>query len=101
LITQTTSSTSTVNAVNLPSKSSKNLFVANWDAQLGDFKCSDFSFKAPVATAGSESNMFTRTALSTSSVAGKMRTIAVGTYRIFDINSPAVNISALQGTFPV
>jgi len=62
---------------------------------LADFKCSQYTFKAPVATALSESNIFTRTALSTSSTQGKMRTIAVGTFQMFDINSPAIVIPSL------
>jgi hypothetical protein len=91
-------SSSAINLGNLAatlSRSKKNLFVANWDAQLADFKCSQFTFKAPVATALSESDIFTRTALSSSSTQGKMRAIAAGTFQMFDINNPAILIAGL------
>lgn len=91
VITTTANSASTLNSLNVAAgRTNKNLFVANWDTQLADFKCSEFTFVAPLATAGSEANIFTRTALSITPASAKMRTIAVGTYSVFDINNPAV-----------
>ena len=97
-MTLTDMSSSAINLGNLaasPKRNKKNLFVANWDAQLADFKCSHYTFRAPVATALSESNIFTRTALSSTSTQGKMRVIAVGAFQMFDINSPANLIAGL------
>lgn len=91
VITNTASSTSTLNSINVAgSRTRKNLFVAHWDAQFADFKCSSFNFIQPVSTASSESNIFTRTALSLTPASTKMRVIAAGTYSIFDINNPAI-----------
>jgi hypothetical protein len=68
-ITKSASSASVVNAGNLAaSRTNQNLFVAHWDALVADYKCSDFGFKSPVITAGSESNIFTRTSILVNSI---------------------------------